>query len=119
MGIKHQQTWRTAYQRSLKRHDYCCIFLFNKDSILDITKEYSTVCNMRPYRWLNYGSYGLNTVPPTRKFHENTHTMSCVCARKVWFLHCPRCIDFAASIFNKNLLKKLQIPIVSPLKLFD
>ena len=33
----------------------------------------------------------------------------CLCPESV-VLHCPRFNDFAANIFNKNLIKKLQIP---------
>ena len=29
-------------------------------------------------------------------------------------LHCPFCNDFAANIFNKNLIKNLKIPLFSP-----
>ena len=37
---------------------------------------------------------------------------------KVFFLFfvlpCPRFIDFAANIFNKTFMKKLQVPLFSP-----
>ena len=49
-----------------------------------------------------------------RKFYEKVHTMSCVCARKVW-LNIVLIVMILLPIFKRQkLLKKLQIPIFSP-----
>ena len=115
LRYQRHMSWDWYYtstnQCEFKRHDYCCIWLYSRD--FSFSKSLKHILEFVTWDltggWTKFHQLG-NSMRMFKQYHVLLYT-----CRRVWFLHCLHCNDFAAIIFNKNLLKKLWIPLFSPL----
>ena len=111
----------TAYRilaRVKKRHEFCCICLFNRG--FSFSKSLKNILEfvLRPYWWLNNASCNGYTAHQYRKFYESVHTMLCVFTRKVYF-YIALIVMILLPIFSKNSPEQAANSEMFTFKLFD